>query len=135
MIKASRHLIKSVLRYDPLRETASIRKAVEASRIEGLPYCPANEGDFLYSLIRSNNFHSCLETGFYTGSTALYLSAAVFDRGGKVVSICLDDDEKVERGLRLLQTEGYTNCHRLIRKNSNIVLPQFFLSGSGLILF
>ena len=129
MIEATKQLIKNVLRYKPLLETASIRNAVETSKIEGLPYCQAYEGDFLYSLIRKNNFQSCLEIGFHTGSTALYLSAAVADCGGNVISICLDDDESVERGLRLLQTEGYTSCHRLVRKNSNIALPEFFLSG------
>ena len=129
MINALKKWVKNRLQYNPLLETASVRKAIEAAKIEGQPYCPDYEGDLLFSLIRSNNFQRCLETGFYTGSTALYLAAAVADSDGRVVSICLDDDESVERGLQLLQKEGYADCHRLIRKNSNIALPEFFISG------
>ncbi|MGY9000619.1 MAG: class I SAM-dependent methyltransferase [Rhodospirillales bacterium] len=70
------------------------------------------------------------EIGFYTGSTALHLIAGIKDQGGRVTSICLDDNENVERGMSLLDRAVYTKYHRLIRKNSNQVLPELFLSDS-----
>jgi len=124
-----KRMIKSALKYNPLVETYSVRNAIENIIVDGLPYCPPYEGDLLFSLIRKNKFKNCLETGFYTGSTALYLAAAVSDHKGHVVSICLDDDESVEQGIQLLQKEGLSDFHHLVRKNSNLALPEFFLSG------
>jgi len=51
------------------------------------------------------------------------MAAAGSELNAQTTSICLDDDEGVERGLRLLQNAGYSDQHRLIRKNSNVALP------------
>ena len=124
-----KRFIKYALRYRPLSETTGVRTALNAVSTNGLPYCPAYEGDLLFSLIRRNGYRKCLETGFHTGSTALYLTTAIADHGGQVTSICLDDDESVERGLRLLRAADHAEHHRLIRQNSNRALPELFLSG------
>jgi len=129
MLQTLKRYIKDCLRYEPLIETKNTRKAIEAVSVDGLPYCPSYEGDLLFSLILANGFQKCLEVGFHTGSTALYLTEAVAGHGGLVTSICLDDDESVERGLRLLRTAGLVEHHRLIRKNSNRAVPELFLSG------
>ena len=121
--------VKNALRYKPLSETEGVRGAIDAAGVDGLPYCPPYEGDLLFSLIRKNGCRRCLETGFHTGSTALYMAAAVADRDGQVVSICVDDDESVQRGLELLRTTGHADRHRLIRENSNRALPELFLAG------
>lgn len=129
MIQAVKRYIKIALHYEPLLETANVRAAVKAATVNGLPYCAPDEGDLLFSLIRANGHCKCLETGFHTGSTALYMAAAVEDRDGRVVSICVDDDESVERGLELLRTTGHDGRHRLVQANSNRALPQMFLAG------
>ena len=128
MLKRAKRFIKYLLRYEPLLETAKVRYAIEAVSKKNLPYCPSFEGDLLFSLIRVNRSQKCLEMGFHTGSTALYMVSAVADRGGHVTSVCIDDDERVERGLQLLSNEGYIKHHHLIRKNSNIAIPEMFLS-------
>ena len=124
-----KRFVKKALRYQPLAETAGVRNAIDAVAAPGLPYCPQYEGDLLFSMIRTNGYQKCLELGFHTGSTALYLAAAVAEPGGQVTSICLDDDESVERGLNLLRNAGHAGRHRLIRQNSNEALPELFLSG------
>jgi predicted O-methyltransferase YrrM len=129
MLEFFKNILKKALRYTPLDETERVRQAIERVDVEALPYCPSFEGDLLFSLIRENKSEKCLETGFHTGSTALYLAAAIADHNGHVTSICLDDDETVERGLNLLDREGYTDNHRLIRQNSNKALPELYLSG------
>jgi predicted O-methyltransferase YrrM len=131
VITSLKNLIKKVLFYKPLPETKAIREAIEAVSTGGMPYCPASEGDMLFSLIEENVSKSCLEIGFYTGSTALYLAKAIKNRGGQVTSICLDDDESVARGLSLLDREGVADQHQLIRKNSNLALPELILSGAN----
>ena len=128
MIRAVKRYLKFALHYEPLLETADVRAAIEVATESGLPYCSPDEGDLLFSLIRANGYSKCLETGFHTGSTALYMSAAVEDRDGRVVSICVDDDEMVERGLKLLRTSGHDGRHRLVRTNSNRVLAKMFLA-------
>ena len=122
-------ILAAALRYRPLTETADVRHAVESARIPGHPYCPDYEGDFLYSLIRAHECRACLEMGFYTGSTALYLSAAVADRGGQVTSVGLDGEENAARGRRLLADQGHGERHRLFQENSNRVVPELFLAG------
>ena len=129
MLKTAKRYIKSLLRYQPLAETSGIRAIIDAAATNGLPYCPADEGDLLFSLIRSKGYSRCLETGFHTGSSALYMAAGVDAHDGSVISICIDDDESVNRGLDLVRAGGYENRHELIRANSNTALPELFLAG------
>ncbi len=129
MPRPLRRFISNKLRYVPLGATASVRTAIDGAKREGRPYCPPDEGDLLFSLIRANGCRRCLETGFHTGSSALYMATAIADRDGDVTSICVDDDESVEHGLRLLEDAGHRGMHRLMRVNSNRALAELFLGG------
>ncbi len=129
MFKTLRRVIKSTLRYQPLPDTSPIRAAIDAASVPGLPYCPPDEGDLIYAAIQQGGYTRCLETGFHTGSSALYMCAAIAQRGGSVTSICVDDDETVQRGISLLETYGARDHHTLIRANSTKVLAEKFLAG------
>jgi len=129
MFQAVKRSVEKILRYQPLTKTAAVRKAIAAAAVNGLPHCPAEEGDLIFSLIQTNGYNRCLETGFHTGSTALYMAAGVEDGKGSVASICIDDDESTERGLELLRNSGQDGRHKLIRENSNKTLSEMFLAG------
>ena len=124
-----KNAIKKALSYRPLPETEAVRTAIEGARRDGLPYCPANEGDMIHAIIREGQFRNCLETGFHTGSTALYMASAVADRDGRVTSICVDPADAVEHGLSLLREQGHDTRHRLIQQNSNTALAELYLAG------
>ena len=123
-----RHL-KKFLRYKPLAETALIREAIESKRIAGYPYCRPEEGDLLYLLLQEGGRRDCLEMGFHTGSTALYMAKSTADRGGHVTSVCIDNDADAARGEKLLRENGVVAQHRLLKDNSNRALPELFLAG------
>ena len=129
MLGVLKRAVKNLLRYEPLPQTAAIRETIDIHNVDGQPFCPSSEGDLIYSLITKNDFKNCLEVGFFTGSTALYIAAATAPLKGRATSICLDKDDVVVRGQALLQSEGYSELHRVIRQNSNIALPELFSSG------
>lgn len=130
MLRPLKNLIKQSLRYVPLAESQEIRDAIDAVKTANLPYCPSYMGDLLFSLIRTHGFTKCLEIGFHTGSTALYMADAVAPQNGTVTSICVDDDEGVKRGLDLLRGAGHDGHHLLIRQNSSKALPELFMGGA-----
>ncbi len=123
-----RHLT-NFLKYRPLKETAPIREAIEARRLYGYPYCRPEEGDLLYLLLQEGERRDCLEMGFHTGSTALYMAASTADHGGHVTSVCLDNEADTARGEELLRENGVADRHRLLKDNSNRILPELFLAG------
>ena len=129
MFQIFNNLIREALRYTPLDQTANVRQLVDANRVAHLPYCPAPEGDLLHSLIRENGCRQCLETGFHTGSTALYMADAVAGSEGTVTSITIDDDDGIARGMALLEAGGQSGHHRLIRDNNSQVLPELLKAG------
>ena len=90
--------VAEYLRYRPLLETAPVREAIEKMRLPGYPYCHPEEGDLLYLLLQEIEGEACLEMGFHTGSTALYMSNAVAARDGRVTSVCLDVGKDATRG-------------------------------------
>lgn len=98
-------------------------------RIVGYPYCHPEEGDLLYLLLQEIEGHACLEMGFHTGSTALYMANATADRGGRVTSVCLDAEADAARGEKLLRDNGVASRHRLMHINSNRAVPELFLAG------
>jgi predicted O-methyltransferase YrrM len=128
MIRFVKNALRLALAYTPLRETSSILAIVDDIRSAGLPTCPPYEGDLIFSLIRQNDYRSCLETGFHTGSTALYMAAAL-GANGRVTSIAVDPDDLVNRGLTLLRRANLIERHTLLRENSNTVLPKMFVNG------
>ena len=54
--------------------------------------------------------------------------AAIAPQNRRVAPIWVDDDDIVMRGKAILQSEGYVEFHRVIHKNSNIALPELFLT-------
>ena len=124
-----KRFIAKLLRYDPLIETAPVREAIEAARTSGRPFCPPYEGDLIYALVRAAGARRCLEMGFHTGSTALYMDAGLAQDDGQVTSVGLDSEEDMLRGRKLLRDAGAESRHRLLRENSNRVVPELFLAG------
>jgi predicted O-methyltransferase YrrM len=129
MVVHPKEWLKGVLTYESMVETQWIAALLNSVKVAGAPVCPPDAGDLIFSLIRTNGYRRCLETGFYTGSTALYMSAAVAPADGEVISIGLDGDETVRGALDLLKRAGVSNRHQLIRENSNRALPRLFLAG------
>ena len=121
--------VAEYLRYRPLLETAPIREAIEKMRLPGYPYCHPEEGDLLYLLLQEIEGEACLEMGFHTGSTALYMANAVAARDGRVTSVCLDVGKDATRGKKLLSDNGFSARHRLIQINSNRAVPELFLAN------
>lgn len=119
--------LKQALKYRPLPETAAVRQLIDNYRISGLPFCPPDEGDLLYCLANEKSNPCCLEIGFATGSTALYL---LFGSGsGSVVSIDYRQSDFDYLGTRLVARSGMGDRHRLIEENTNLVLPELFRRG------
>lgn len=80
-------LIERKVYYRPLKETQSVKKLIDKYRNTQFPFCPANEGDLLFTLARLRPLPHALEVGFATGSTALYLLLGISKPKGLVTSI------------------------------------------------
>lgn len=123
-------LLKSVLAYRPSPETQAVRDALACDRVAGRPYLPPYEGDLIHRLVTRRGYRRCLETGFGTGSSALYMLAAVAAQGGgSVTSIDFSDTNFNDLGRSLLETSPHRGSHQLIEENSNLVLPRLFAAG------
>lgn len=122
--------LKRVLRYQPLADTAPVRTFLEGVHQPGLPFCPPWEGDLLHSLITRHKLPRCLEIGFGTGSTAVYMLNAI-ERlgGGEVTSIDLCADAMNAQGRRNVANFGAAGRHTLIAENSNTAVPRLFAEG------
>jgi len=83
-----KRVVKRLLAYHPLDDTAAVRATLEPLRRDaGLPVCPPWEGDLIHETISAIRAVDCLEVGFHTGSTAIYMLNAVRPFGGNVTSI------------------------------------------------
>lgn len=127
MIKA---LVKSLLAYKPLPATDAVRGLLARVRVPGQPFTPDDEGDLLFDIIRKNGFAHCLEVGFYTGSTALFMAAAIAE-DGHVTSMSIDDEATVAAGLALVAEAGFTDKHTYIAGDSTRVLPAMRADGKA----
>jgi len=129
VLEKFKDLLKERLKQKLNKATCIVENKINQHYRYNLPYCPPHEGNFLSSLISKNAFKNCLEIGFYTGSTALYLTHAISKINGSVTSICIDDKKTIERGIQLLATLNYEKYHKLLKGNSNEVLPTLFLTS------
>lgn len=120
--------VKSLLAYEPLPETEAVRALLAGARVPGQPFTPDDEGDLLFDLIRKNGFRDCLEIGFYTGSTALFMAAAVAE-GGHVTSASVDDEATVAAGRARLAAAGLADRHTHIAGDSTCILPKMRADG------
>lgn len=125
-----KRLIKSVLAYHPHPETEAVRQFLDTVREPGLPFCPPWEGDLIHRLITRNKLARCLEIGFGTGSTAVYMLDAVEGMAGaEVTSIDLGGDSMNDLGQRNLARHRHGAPHTLLLENSNTAVPRLFAEG------
>ena len=126
MFQKVKKFLKERLKQRPDNANYVVENEINQHYRHDLPYCPPYEGNLLCALINKNFFKNCLEIGFYTGSTSLYLIHAVSKKNGKVTSICTDNGKTIERGIQLLARLNYEKYHELINGNSIKVLPKLF---------
>lgn len=119
-----RTLVKRVLQYRPAEQTAEVRNLLNEVRDPTRPYCPDWEGDLIWSIIDSQNYSRCLETGFGTGSTAIYMLHAVEKIEGTVTSIDWSSTLFNEIGKKNLRSYSGQSRHTLYEEPSEKVLPQ-----------
>ena len=129
MISRFKSAIKRVLAYRPLAETAEARARIARAAIPGHPFCPPDEGDFIHALIAGHGCKACLETGFGTGSTALYMLHATRAAAGRVTSVDWSPDRFNRIGRDMLAGSPDAHRHRLIEEPSEDVLPRLRLAG------
>jgi predicted O-methyltransferase YrrM len=118
--------IKRFLAYRPLEETSDVRRSLAAVRNPNFPFCPDWEGDFIWSVITTHKLRKSLETGFGTGSTALYMLSAT--GGGEVTSIDWSATQFNEIGKRLLEQTN-AKSHTLIEEPSERALSRLYIEG------
>lgn len=128
-MRIMRSIVKSLVKYQGSRDTGCVREAINAARCSGLPYCPVDEGDVLYFLVKNNPNVDCLEIGFATGSTAAYICEGLSGGNGKLVSIDYAQDSFQRRGVKLIENLGHTGRHVLVEENSVIALPDMVCKG------
>jgi predicted O-methyltransferase YrrM len=124
-----KQLVKRLLEYRPRTDTGVVREALQPLRAEGgLPVCPPWEGDLVFETLKDIGATSCLEIGFHTGSTALYMLHALRENGGTVVSI-----EPRPDGIRGFDTVASFDAaqarHDVIEALSHDALPQILADG------
>lgn len=124
-----RQLLKSWLTYKPKAETGIVRQQLARPALNGFPFCPPDEGDLLFSLIREQECRDMLETGFGTGSTALYMLHASEPLAGTVTSIDWSPTEFNQLGRDTVSASGMQDRHRHIEKLSQLALPELMLAG------
>jgi len=112
-----KNLLKRLLRYEPQPATAELRRILSTDRAPGRAYCPDNEGDLIHALIRTHGYRRCLQTGFGTGSTALYMLLAT-EPGGTVLSLDWATNNFNDVGRRHLAGTRFESRHTLIEEPS-----------------
>src|ERR1035441_9654112 len=122
--------LKRLLRYRPSVETEHVRAAINTNSVNpGLPFTTPCQGDFLFNLIRSNGCKSALEVGFATGSTAAYMLAGMQTNRGMLISIDPKPEDYLNVGTKLLNNLGYSDRHKLEKRNSALALPDLISRG------
>jgi len=120
-----KRFVKQALRYEPDDETRDVRRIIQDSPVSGRPYAPDDEGDLIFRLITRNNYRHCIETGFGTGSTALYMLAATQITGGSVVSIDWSEQNFNDIGRRTIAKSQFADRHSLIEAPSFLPMSEF----------
>lgn len=129
-----RALAKRAFSFSPPAETEPIRQLVAAAFDSALPFCPPPEGELLRQLILAQNLTRCLQLGFATGSSALYMLQALATTGGSLTSIDRPSGKYNAVGKALLETASLSlglGRHTLIEEDSAIAVPRLFSSGES----
>ncbi|MEQ8708381.1 MAG: class I SAM-dependent methyltransferase [Rhodospirillales bacterium] len=124
-----RRLLKTWLTYRPLDLTRAVRDQLKRPELAGMPVCPVDEGDLLFQLIRNNDCLHCLETGFGTGSTALYMLSAQSAPEASVISIDWSPKAFNQLGRNTIDHSGMTARHTHIETVSQKALAGMMLAG------
>ena len=127
-----RSFVRRIVHPAPLDATRSIASAVADARTAhaGLPFCPTHEGDLLFQLASRPSVRRCLEIGFATGSTALYMLEGIGSKAdGEVTSIDFKQSDFDYLGQRIVTASRHASRHRLIEGNTNTVLPDLYKGG------
>lgn len=111
-------LAKRLLHYEPQAATAEIRRILNTDRVPGRAYCPDSEGDLIHALITAHDYRRCLQTGFGTGSTALYMLLATERSAGTVLSLDWSPNNFNEIGRRHLAGTRFEPRHTLVEEPS-----------------
>ena len=118
-------IIKEFLAYNPIEETRDILNLLDISnyRKKFFCTCPIYQGDFIYQLIDFKKCKSAIEIVFASGSTALYMLAALRKHGGKLISVDYKQADFSYAGVDIIRRAKLNDSHCLIEGNSNQVLP------------
>ena len=123
-----KRVLKRLLAYRPLDDTAAVRAALEPLRREdGLPVCPPWEGDLIHETISGIRAADCLEIGFHTGSSAVYMLNAVRPFAGTVTSI--EPNPENARGFATVAAYDPLANHKVIESLSHEALPRLLSDG------
>ena len=128
-VQALKTLVKKHLRYHPQKATHRVREVLALGREQHRAYCPPWEGDLIFELITQNGYRDCLETGFGTGSTAIYMLAATELGGGKVTSLDWSEQNFNDIGKDNVCASGFEARHALYERPSFEVMAEFLTEG------
>jgi predicted O-methyltransferase YrrM len=123
-----KQFIRQATLYRGAAQTQPIRDYLMASKRDGWPYCPADEGDVLFGLAGSLTGQDALEVGFATGSTAAYILFGL--TSGRLTSIDYDQNHYERAGETLVRDLGLADRHRLIERDSIRALPELHEAGA-----
>lgn len=129
-VRAPRTWVKQRLRYHPLEATNGVREILARGAQQDRPYCPPWQGDLIFQLITRNGYENCLETGFGTGSTAIYMLAATEAGGGAVTSLDWSARNFNAIGKDNVRGSGFAARHTLHERPSFEVMAEFLTAGS-----
>lgn len=125
-----KRLIKKILMYKPLAATAGVREFLSRYYTDtSLPVCPPHQGDVIFESIGEINAWRCLEIGFHTGSTAIYMLDGMRARNGTVVSI--EPNPQDSTGLEAIREFGLSSQHQVINQTSQNCLPELARDQAG----
>lgn len=121
--------IKRRLGYRPLDETSAVRDVFSSmASLAGQPVCPPWEGDLIHETLDELSATACLEIGFHTGSTAVYMLNALRERGGSVTSI--EPNSEDIRGFETVAAFDPGKAHHeVVAARSDETLPRLLAEG------
>jgi predicted O-methyltransferase YrrM len=121
-----KQVIKRILAYRADPRNAPARETLDRTLVDSsLPKCPPWQGDVIVQSIDETKATQCLELGFHTGSTALYMLHGMSAREGRVLSIEPNVDGIA--GFDLIKVAGYASRHEVIQAPSQLALPELIV--------
>ena len=125
-----RKMIRSYLSETPATAVSrDVARRLEPHRRErpDRPYCPIWQGDVMVRLLCEHGLRDCIETGFGTGSSALYMLAGSEQARGRVLSIDWSESNFNALGRALIAESGLSERHELIERPSHEVMAELLV--------